>query len=613
MIRHRFYAVCASLFLAPLLGLTSAARAQDTASEEARLQAAAKEALVQLQAVCADAWRFDNLRPTILRAVAPVGNAFQRPEAPIVFLSPGTPAYRYYVGQMTYWFSLYQSRMQRADEERKTTAPPLGELSPQARAAYGELTNDMRHATDMADLLKARYWRICAQAWPYVNLKPLCKLPGIEAATILNPFLPVPTIALGDQAEVQRITAAFGNLETQRRLLTARLNDYRADREALLVAAKAAAPTTDAAADPRLPEMARTLDQLRPALKEWRELERKIEALSQPWETAKINIERLIDWGLAIEADIADAIAAQNSKDPAVRNAGQTKELALQAQLNAVRAELARVRQEVAQIEAEVTRLKREQASVAQGGISLDDWAALCDVFGRLGVTAHQQALSHLEQQLAADPQFWHPYLARGIARLHTGKQAEALEDLRRVEEKMQLYGADSGTVALVRAIRAYALCKQKDTREGDRLFGTLLKEEPKSRGIYLIRGWSNLERHKYTFARNDLRAALPSTDRNPRAEALEAMALLLAASPDAKLRNGKQAVEQATKAHDLAGGKQEWIYLSTLAAACAEAGDFQAALKWTAQALASAPEACKSLVAERAALYEAKQPFRLK
>jgi tetratricopeptide (TPR) repeat protein len=87
--------------------------------------------------------------------------------------------------------------------------------------------------------------------------------------------------------------------------------------------------------------------------------------------------------------------------------------------------------------------------------------------------------------------------------------------------------------------------------------------------------------------------------------------AWIWATAADARYRDGKRAVESATRACEL----NDWLYprdLSTLAAACAEAGDFAAAVKWQDKALALGKDE-KERVKDRARLelYRATKPYR--
>lgn len=92
----------------------------------------------------------------------------------------------------------------------------------------------------------------------------------------------------------------------------------------------------------------------------------------------------------------------------------------------------------------------------------------------------------------------------------------------------------------------------------------------------------------------------------------LNNLAWLLATSPDADLRNGKRAIELATKACEETKWEEAHI-ISTLAAAYAEAGDFDSARKYSKQAVekgAENEEVKEQLEAELAS-YEAAKPWR--
>ena len=85
------------------------------------------------------------------------------------------------------------------------------------------------------------------------------------------------------------------------------------------------------------------------------------------------------------------------------------------------------------------------------------------------------------------------------------------------------------------------------------------------------------------------------------------------ATCPDEKYRDGKKAVELAKTAIEKAGKDADWSYHAALAAAYAEAGDFELAVAEQRKALDD-----KSLDAEdrkkmetRLELYRAKKPFR--
>ena len=61
--------------------------------EQARLEQEVAEAASHFVEFCRrpEVWKYDNLRPTIFRAIAPLGTIFRPPEVPVVHLSPAVP------------------------------------------------------------------------------------------------------------------------------------------------------------------------------------------------------------------------------------------------------------------------------------------------------------------------------------------------------------------------------------------------------------------------------------------------------------------------------------------------------------------------------------------
>ena len=93
-------------------------------------------------------------------------------------------------------------------------------------------------------------------------------------------------------------------------------------------------------------------------------------------------------------------------------------------------------------------------------------------------------------------------------------------------------------------------------------------------------------------------------------ANAYNALAWLRATCADAKYRDGKQAVADATKACELTGWKDA-NNIDTLAAAYAEAGDFEKAVEWQTKAVGMVPESRISSYQKSLNLYRAAKPYR--
>jgi tetratricopeptide (TPR) repeat protein len=110
------------------------------------------------------------------------------------------------------------------------------------------------------------------------------------------------------------------------------------------------------------------------------------------------------------------------------------------------------------------------------------------------------------------------------------------------------------------------------------------------------------------------LRALELKPDCEPAQKSLAGMAWILAASPDASLRNGPKAVELAEEAYKLSGGGDP-ILASILAGAYAEAGRFPEAVVAAQRALdlatAQSNAQLATAVQEQMNYYKARRPFR--
>ena len=94
-------------------------------------------------------------------------------------------------------------------------------------------------------------------------------------------------------------------------------------------------------------------------------------------------------------------------------------------------------------------------------------------------------------------------------------------------------------------------------------------------------------------------------------AHAYGSFAWVQATCPDKKYRDGRKAFENASKAYQLDGGKS-WSYLTLLAAAYAECGDFEKAQEWQAKAVGMAPtEKDRHGCRARLELYKQGKPYR--
>lgn len=249
---------------------------------------------------------------------------------------------------------------------------------------------------------------------------------------------------------------------------------------------------------------------------------------------------------------------------------------------------------------AEAEKLLREV--LAATPLDLQSLEGFCALMKKQGKPA--EALPLLEQAQQAAPEDAGVLHKVGTLLRMIGEHARAVEVLRRALE----LAPDS---AEARHLLGLALYEGGDKAAGQREWEEILRRQPGHVPARMAQAFALVEARQHAAAITSLREGLRHTPRSP--TLANALAWILATSPDASLRNGEEAVNlalQAARATD----RQEAQVLDTLAAAYAESGRFDEARNAILEALRVAQQSGQAeLVQEfeaRRALYEAGQPY---
>lgn len=189
-----------------------------------------------------------------------------------------------------------------------------------------------------------------------------------------------------------------------------------------------------------------------------------------------------------------------------------------------------------------------------------------------------------------------------GVAALTQKNNAEAV----RLFTKVVLRNPQN-TVALWGRGAAYGGLGEFDQAIAD--YDAAIRIDPKFGFAFASRAGAWLAKGEYAKALDDCDKAIHLDPKS--AAAHNDRAWMRATCRDEKYRDGTKAIEDATKACELTDWKRP-EYLDTLAAAYAEAGQFDKAVEWQEKAVESVAEDQNvDDFATRLELYQAEKPYR--
>jgi tetratricopeptide (TPR) repeat protein len=214
------------------------------------------------------------------------------------------------------------------------------------------------------------------------------------------------------------------------------------------------------------------------------------------------------------------------------------------------------------------------------------------------------KALAGYNESIRLDPIFAPAYIGRGHVWFKKRELDKALADYNeasRLDPKDPLPYIGRGNFWRAKKKWTKALA---DYNEASRL-------DPKHASPYIGRGNVWFDKKEWAKALADYNEASRLDPKD--SSGYNGRAWIWATCPDAKYRDGKRAVESATRAYELTDWKDAGN-LSTLAAAYAESGDFVAAVKWQEEALGVYKnDKDREQARARLELYRQKRPYRVR
>lgn len=213
-----------------------------------------------------------------------------------------------------------------------------------------------------------------------------------------------------------------------------------------------------------------------------------------------------------------------------------------------------------------------------------------------------EQSKVDLDEAIRQRPDLQIAYALRGQLLFVREAWDEAIADLR-----VALEMVPEDPYSRMRLSQAYS--GRKDLDQARVALEPLFHVESFRAAAHLSHGRILFEQqaHAAAIADYEVVAALNPNE----SEAWRVIGVLSAGSPDPNARNAERAITAATRACELSSWK-DWNPVSILAAAYAEAGQFDLAIRWAKEALRLAPPEEQVTRELRITQYESGQPYRM-
>lgn len=213
----------------------------------------------------------------------------------------------------------------------------------------------------------------------------------------------------------------------------------------------------------------------------------------------------------------------------------------------------------------------------------------------------YDNALADVDRAMALKPDLDPARQLRTMLLIEADRQNEALGELQQAIEE------EPDNVELRQQLAVLYNTLERP-RKSIEVYEEILAKDPENVFALRGRGDAMLAIGEHEKAIGSYEKALKLRPEDP--GTLNNLAWVLATTPKDKLRDAKRATELATKACELTDYDQAHI-LSTLAAAYAEAGDFQTARKWAEQAVEKGGEDQKEQLQAELESYRSEKPWR--